>query len=286
MTRLFLMLSITIQFVNLDRDFRYNENYQANFDTLKVLLRQAETPDEKSEVLWRLSRVCLMLGEGSPEKEIKRDLFNKGINYAEEGIRYAPENINCIMWHCANVGRECQTHSLMDQAAAVPVMMKDLTCILDELGETEFSEAWQALSEIYYNHPFKSKESAINYARKAATCIPSDELRLSTYIYLATQLYERGWSAKKRKSASSSNSVRYNKENKSNIDKYAYFDGDGRTLPWTGKPASESSDKEEASAIIEYAISLYEKGGDLTHTDHKDYKELLKIKEQYGKETI
>lgn len=286
MTTLFVVLSLLVQLANIDRDFRFNENYQANYDTLKIVLEQAQTPQERSEVLWRLSRVSLMLGEGSSEKEVKRDFFDKGITYAEEGMRYSPDNIHCIMWHCANVGRECQTHSLMDQAAAVPVMMKDLTRILDELDQTEFSEAWQALSEIYYHHPFKSKESAINYARKAATCIPADELRLSTYIYLAKQLYERDWSAKKRQSASASNSDRYHKEHKSNIDKYAYFDGDRRPLPWTGKPASESSDKDEASAIIEYAISLYEKGGELTHTDHKDYKELLKIKEQYGKETI
>ena len=181
------------------------------------------------------------------------------------------------MWHCANVGRKCQTYSVMDQAAAVPVMTKDLTAILDKFGNTGYSEAWQALSELYYHHPFKSTESAVNYARKAATCIPAGELRISTYTYLAQILYERGWSARKRIASAAENAVEFNKEYDSNMEKYSYFDGALTYMPWSLKPFAQMSDKEEAAVIVSYAKGLYNSCKDLTPVDKKDYKALEEL---------
>jgi hypothetical protein len=165
----------------------------------------------------------------------------------------------------------------MEQAAAVPDMTDDLTTILDRLGATDCSEAWQALSEMYWHHPFKSDESAINFARKAAMCIPSDELRISTYTYLAELLYKRGWSSSKRMSEAKSNASRFGKESKSNIERYAYYDGAGEKMPWCSSPFTALSDKEEADALISYAQSLYSKCGNPTPVDKEDYRKLTEL---------
>lgn len=275
--KLLFAIAILISFVSVDRDFRYKCDYAANHDTLVVMLETAFPGREKAEVYWRLARASLMMGEEQQTKEAKRKYFNQGIEWAEKGLKEDSGSKECYMWHCANVGRKCQTYSVMDQAAAVPVMTKDLTAILDKFGNTGYSEAWQALSELYYHHPFKSTESAVNYARKAATCIPAGELRISTYTYLAQILYERGWSARKRTAAAAENAVEFNKEYDSNIEKYSYFDGALTYMPWSLKPFAQMSDKEEAAVIVSYAKGLYNSCKDLTPVDKKDYKALEEL---------
>ena len=277
MKPLFIMLLAVLQFTSVDNDFKYETDYEKCRKTLQQMLPQAQSGKEKAEVFWRLSRVCLVLGENEENVSVKRSLYKEGMEYAAKGMKEDPYSVNCYMWHCANIGRECQTRSLMEQAAAVPDMTKDLTMILDKLGATGCSEAWQALSEMYWHHPFKSDESAINYARKAATSIPSDELRISTYTYLAELLYKRDWNSSKRTSEAKSNASRFSKKSGSNIERYAYYDGAGEKMPWCSSPFTALSDKEEADAIISYAQSLYSRCGNPTPVDKEDYKSLTEL---------
>lgn len=278
MLKILFIASLVLNFTSVDREFKYDCNYQSNINTLEVMLEEASTAEQRAEVLWRLSRSYLMLGELEEDKEGKRIYFNKGIDYASQGIEEDPTNIQCYMWHCANVGRECQTHSLMDQAAAVPVMTEDLTKILDELDHPEFSEAWQALSEMYYHHPFKSNESAINFARMAACNIPNDELRLSTYIYFANLLIERDWSEKKRQSMAEGNRKKFEQEKDSNIEKYSNLDGSDIKMPWSGKVSYEGTDIQEAKAILDFAKKLYDNTTiEKSPIDKKDYEVLKQL---------
>lgn len=280
MTKLLLAVALIISFIQVDRDFRYKCNYAENRDTLLVMLESAFPGKEKADVYWRLSRASLMLGEEAQDKLAKRAHFKNGMTYAEEGLKEDSSSKECLMWHCANVGRDCQTRSMVDQAAAVPTMTKDLVAILDKFGNVDYSEAWQALSEMYWHHPFKSDEAAINYARKAATCIPSDELRISTYTYLAEILNKRGWSSKKRSTVAAENAANFKNEKKSNIEKYSYYDGAATYMPWSIKPFAQMSDKEEAAVIVSYAKGLYNSCKNPTPVDTKDYKALLQLSEK------
>lgn len=280
MTKLLVAVALAISFISVDRDFRYKCNYAENHDTLLVMLENAFPGKEKADVYWRLSRASLMMGEETQDKTAKRAHFKNGITYAEEGLKEFSSSKECYMWHCANVGRDCQTRSMVDQAAAVPTMTKDLTAILDKFGNVDYSEAWQALSEMYWHHPFKSDDAAINFARKAATCIPSDELRISTYTYLAEILHKRGWSAKKRVAVAADNAVKFRNETDSNIEKYSYYDGSVTYMPWSIKPYAQMSDKEEAAVIVSYAKGLYNSCKNPTPVDAKDYKALLQLSEK------
>ena len=275
MFKLMFVAATLAGFVSVDRDFRYKCDYKANRDSLLVMLDNATDANDKAEIYWRLSRASLMLGVAEQTKEGKRTHFAKGMEYASLGLKLNPNSKECYMWHCANVGRECQTRSLMEQAKAVPVMTKDLTAMLDKLGHADYSEAWQALSELYYNHPLKSNEAAINFARKAATCIPDEELRISTYMHLAELLYKRNWSAGKRADAAHDNAAKFNKTVKSNIEKYSYFDGAKASMPWCSKPFTTLSDREEALAILGYGKGLYNACAEPTPIDKQDYASLL-----------
>ena len=244
---------------------------------LETLLTQADSDKEKAQVLWRLSRVTLLEGEAVQGKEARRSVFDKGADYAQKGMKLDPSNEKCYLWHCANLGRSLQTRPMMEQASAVPLLLSDLTTILDKLGKTSYSEAWQALAEIYYNHPFKSNDAAINFTRRAVACIPKGELRLSTYLSLAKMLHKRDWSASKRLSAIESNQDKFEKGKASNIERYSCYDGHygpGGTAPWSSRALSQLSDREEAAAIVSYALRRYQRASAHTPVDKEDYRQL------------
>lgn len=280
--KLFLLIPLlALQFQSVDKAFERGTDYPACERTLLEMLPQAENNQEKAAVLWRLARVNYMIGDALTDKMARRERFSKGIEYAEQGCRENPRNAQCYMWHCANVGRECQTHPLMEQAAAVPAMTQDLTRILNDL-DPKMSEAWQALAEIYYHHPLKSNDSAINYARTAAVNAPKGEPRIITYTYLASLLYDRNWSAKKRASQADDHASKLTKmAGGTNIDRYAFADGMKQPLPWSSKTLGELSDREEARLILAYAESRYKAVSAPAKAERDEYNKLLKIKQQW-----
>ena len=272
-----LPLKAETDFRRADELFK-NASYRESLEALKAL--DAQTSKEKVALLWRLSRVNLLLGEEASGTDAKRAFYAEGIASAEEGIALDPSSVECHMWHSANVGRDCQTRDIMKQAGAVPTMMADLTTILEKIGADNCSEAWQALGEIYFNHPFKSTDAAINFGRKALSCIPAGELRLSTYTFLARMLLSRDRSAAKRCAEITDGAKALQKE-KGGIGRGSRFAsqlGADFKPAWSSKTLGEMSDKEEAEAIIKYAAELYKKAAVHYPTDDKDYKELISIK--------
>lgn len=273
---LILIPLLALQFQSVDKAFTHGGDYSACEKTLLEMLPQAENSTEKANVLWRLARVEYMLGEEQTDKMKRREMFTQGVAYAEQALQENPRESQCYMWHCANVGRECQTHPLMEQAKAVPVMTKDLTKVLNSLSP-RLSEAWQALSELYYHHPLKSNDAAINFARTAALNVPTGEPRVITHLYLIELLYERNWSADKRASQAADHSAKLEKmKGSANIDRYALADGMQQTLPWSSKSLGAMSDREEALALAEYALSRYRACQSPSVMDRNDFQSLQK----------
>ena len=62
-----LILAIMLQLADIDKTFKYDCDYNKCKEELEELLPSASSPKEKSEILWRLSRVELMLGEEAKE---------------------------------------------------------------------------------------------------------------------------------------------------------------------------------------------------------------------------
>ena len=274
--------AFALDFRQADALLMSSASYEECRQTLETLLPQASGGREKAEVYWRLSRLCLVEGQYKTTKSDKRAIFGKGVEYGAEAIKQDPSNPDCYMWHSANVGRECQTHNVMEQASAVPVMLGDLSKILDDLGRTDYSAAWQAMAEIYYNHPFKSNDAAINFERKAAATIPAGETRISTLTLLAKMLHERGWSASKRKEQIAKDAASF-AAGKSNTDRHAYFDGSlgaSHKPVWSDRALGDMSDAEEAQAIAAYAITLYN-NSKKTEIDKADFRELSKLKDSW-----
>ena len=80
------MLLAVLQFTSVDNDFKYETDYEKCRKTLQQMLPQAQSGKEKAEVFWRLSRVCLVLGENEENVSIKRSLYKEGMEYAAKGM--------------------------------------------------------------------------------------------------------------------------------------------------------------------------------------------------------
>ena len=279
--RILAIALLALNFSNADYLFSHKADYQACCDELQKMMPAASDNKDKAEVCWRLARVYLMLGDAAADKETKRSIYSKGIAYADQGIAADPSNEKCYMWRSANRGRDCQTRPLPQQAAASVQILSDLERILDQLGRKNYSEAWEALSQVYMAHPLKSDDAGISYAYMAALNIPKDELRISTLCYLASLLYDRDSDAADREKKANDNRSKFSSSTKSNTAKYAYFEGTS-SVPWLASPSVQVSDRDEALAILRYAEAKYNACTDKTPVDRKDYSELIKLKNKWN----
>lgn len=265
MVKVLFLALLALNFTQIDRSFNdagTPESYRKCRTELVQMLPQAANDAERAEVHWRISRICYLLED-----------FNEGITHALETMRLDPSNENGYMWHCANAGRECLLHNLAYQAKVVGTLEKDLVTVLDKLGKSACSEAWQALAEIYWTHPFKSNDAAINFSRRAVVTIPKDEIRLMTYKFLAELLHERNWSEAKRARQREDHKKGYADKTKGNIARYACYDAaPAETWPWK---AVGLSDREEALAVLRYARDLYLKDTRHHPMDTENYNLIL-----------
>lgn len=280
MQHLLLIPLLLLQFTAVDREFR-DAQYTSCEKKLQEMLPQAEPGKEKAEVLWRLSRVTLLLGDAQPAVKSQREFYARGLQYAEQAIAEDPRNPEAYMWHSGNIGRDCTTRSLPEQAKASGKVQKDLTIILNRLGKVNHSSAWHALAELYWRHPFKSTDAAVNYARRSSATIPADEVRLVTLMLLADILHERNWSAEKRAKEAAGNAEKF-LSGKNNIEKYACYDGTNPQLPWLkGASLTEISDREEAAAVLRYAQARYNACKDLPPAEKPELKNLQDRMKKY-----
>lgn len=84
------------------------------------MLKEAKTADDKAGVLWRLSRVCVDLGDALEEgdKKGKFAIYEEGEKYALQSIEAKP-NYLAYLWKCANIGRYGQTKGVLDSLGKV-----------------------------------------------------------------------------------------------------------------------------------------------------------------------
>lgn len=99
-------------------------------------------------------------------------------------------------------------------------------------------------------------------------------------------LYNRNWSADKRAKEIAKMQKKWDKETKSNYDKYAYYEGakGADAMPkWTNTKLSAMSDRQEALVILKYAQAVYKARTTHTESDEKNYKEIQALIDEWSK---
>ena len=286
-----LAMALTaLDFTSVDKLYDSGTDYKKVYDTLQTMLKTAKAGEEKSEVLWRLSRVCVDLGDKLDEKDKngKFDIYTEGENYAIQSIAEKP-NYTAYLWKCANIGRYGQTKGVMDSLGKVKPMKADLRVITDDFKVLDSSEAWYTLAVLNDAVPGilgGDSVAAVSYMRAACDTIPAKYIYGGTYKALAEMLYDRNWSADKRAKEIKKIQAKWDKETKSNFDKYAYYEGanGADAIPkWVNTKLSAMSDRQEALVILKYAQNVYNSRKEHTASDDKNYKEIQELIEKWSK---
>lgn len=278
------MAFASLDFKGVDETYDKDLNDQQVYDTLKDMLSKATDKKDKAEVLWRLSRVCVDLGDNLDDnaKDAKFAIYEEGENYAILSIETYP-TWEAYLWKCSNIGRWGQTKGVLNSLAKAKPMMADLKVITDDFGCIDSSEAWYVLAILFDSLPGMfggDSNAAISYGRVACDTIPANQIYAGTYMDLAEMLYDRNWDAKKRTSEIAKMQKNWNKETKSNYAKYAYYEGSkgsDAAPKWTTAKLSSMSDRQEALVILKYAKSVYESKSFHTAGDEEKYTELLEL---------
>lgn len=274
--------AFALDFSSVDTRYVKDGDIHEIYNDLQGMLKKASTDQEKSEVLWRLARICVSLGDELDEsdKTGRFAVYEEGEAYADKAIEIYPSAM-AYLWKCSCIGRWGQTKGIMDSLSKSKPMMANLKEVTDTYGCVDSSEAWYVLAVLYSSLPGifgGDSNAAISYARVACDTITSDVIYLGTYMELADQLYERNWTAKKRASEIAKMQNSWNKTTSSNYEKYKYYEGKGgadASPMWTKTKLSAMSDRQEALAILQYAKLVYESRSFHTSGDDENYAKLL-----------
>lgn len=285
-----IMAVAALDFTSVDDLYDEGSDNQKVYDTLQTMLKTAKAGEEKSEVLWRLSRVCVDLGDKLDEKDKKGKyaIYEEGENHALQSIAEKP-NYLAYLWKCANIGRYGQTKGVGDSLAKVKPMKADLKTIIDDFKVLDSSEAWYTLAVLNDAVPgFLGGDSiaAISYMRAACDTIPAKYIYGGTYKALAEMLYERNWTAEKRAKEINKMQTKWDKEKKSNYEKYSFYEGAkgaDATPIWVNTKLSAMSDRQEALVILKYAQSVFNSRAKHTANDEKNYKEIDELIAKWSK---
>ncbi len=257
---------------------------------LMVQKNLAITDQEQAEVLWRLARLQVSIGDELPDddKDGKYIEYEKGEAYALASIEKYP-NAMAYLWKSSNSGRWGQTKGPLNALGKAKGMLKDLTVIVNEFNTLDSTETWYVLSSLYDELPggfisFGNKTWAISYMRKAMETLPTKVLNPGHYKKFAEELYSRNWNASKRVKEFKKMESDW-KGSATNIEKYRYYEGKdtGAVKPfYSSVPLTQMSDRQEALMVLAYVKAKYKVFANLQPSDAET---MAEIEELYSKWT-
>ncbi len=257
--------------------------YEAEFKLLKGELASADSNNDKSEILWRMSRAALAITDqlerdGATKNELLEE-FRIAWDYATESLSYNSNNYNAYYWRAANIGRWGQTKGILDSLFKAGDMRDDLERAVN--SNPNHGDSYHVLGMLYDSVPglisFGNKQYAVSMARKAIDNQdePDRPYDYSYYLELAKHLWNRKWKEGKRSSEQKKERAKF--ESKSSVmEKNWYYDGFVDLTKATAYSASgikNMSDREEAVIILNWLLAELNKLSDKKPGDYDDIEE-------------
>ena len=257
--------------------------YEQARTLLLTVLPALSAPADRAEVLWRLSREQLSLGEAEQNAGRGNDAaiaaYDKGKEYAQQAIDADPSNPEGYFWKSGNMGKVGLIRGPLNSLGMVPTLQTLLSKTV-QLNPTD-DKAYFALGQLYAKLPgwpisFGNIDYAVSLARKSTMLL---DRRIATgapvnvdfdfYLELARDLYQRNWDAGHRRNEQQSKLKRYT-ISPDIVEKSFYYEGT-INLP-------DESDRAEAAAIVRNTISMIQsKTAPLTSRDRSQLAEAKKL---------
>ncbi len=274
-------------------DLYWSDRYEEAKSYLEGELAKATNPTVRSELLWRLSRVTLGIGDEMKVQGASKDelfaIYEEGERIANDAIKSAPLAW-AYVYRASNIGRWGETKGPLNSLSKAKPMRDDFNYIIDNLGVLDIDTAWYVLGQLYYQLPgwpisFGNIDTAISYSRKAIDSIPSERLLPGHFKALAQMLWKRDLSASKRNSKINSIEKDWKKSHKSVVDKYGYYEGanGANAIPFYSPVAlNKMSDRQEAQMVLAYAIAKYEVWPFHSRADKRNYEDMKALMKEWG----
>ncbi len=278
----------SISFAAVDAAYERDAFTQTHQELLD-LRDHASSASEEAEILWRLARVMVSLGDDldKQDKQGKYALYDEGEAYALESIEKSPSAMG-YLWRASNIGRWGQTKGPLNALGKAKDMLKDLTQVVNTFNTLDSSESWYVLSSLYDELPggmisFGNKDWAIGYMRIAMDTIPKHLFYPGHYKKLAEELYARNWSASKRSKELKKIEKAYNQA-QTNLERYRYYEGKdgGNTKPfYSPVTLLQMSDRQEALMVLSYALEKAKVFSPIKESDREELSEMEQLVSQW-----
>ncbi len=262
--------------------------YEAEFTLLKGEIASADSNNDKSEILWRMSRAALAITDqlerdGASKDELLSE-FQIAWDYATKSLSYNEDNYNAYYWRAANIGRWGQTKGILDSLFKAGEMRDDLERAVN--SNPNHGDSYYVLGMLYDSVPgvisFGNKAFAVSLGRKAVDNQdePDRPYDYSYYLELSKHLWNRKWNERKRLSEQKKEKSRFDSKS-SQMEKNWYYEGlvdFSKATAYSAGGIKNMSDREEAVVILEWLLVELnkldnKKPGDLD--DIEEAKELL-----------
>jgi tetratricopeptide (TPR) repeat protein len=268
----------------LDRADRLHESqeYAQTKGFIESSLSEANGGNEQAELYWRLARAWLNLGDeaedrGATEEELLV-FFERGEAEAHRAMVSDPGNHLGYYWKSANIGRWGQVKGILNSLARAKPMRDLLQQAL--VAEPEHADSYYVLGQLFEQLPgfpisFGDKNAAVSLGRKSVDLQEQqvgtgikEEINYDFYTELAKHLWERDYSAARRR-----------REQSRDRDKYQSISGPMEKNFYYEAVVSlkEISDREEALGMIDRVIGELEKIGDRTDSQNDDLMEAREL---------
>jgi tetratricopeptide (TPR) repeat protein len=254
------------------------EDYEQSRNFLEASLSNASGGAEQAELYWRLARAILNLGDeaedgGASEEEILA-FFEEGEALAQKAIDADPNNHLGYYWKSANIGRWGQVKGILNSLFKAKPMRDLLEQAVSV--EPEHADSYYVLGQLYEQVPgfpvsFGVEEYAVSLGRKSIDLREQqvkagieDELIYDYYTEMAKHLWERDWSASRRKREQSKMMKKY-KSISDPMEKNFYYEAVVNL--------KDQSDEEEAFELIKWTIRELEATANRTGGQEDDLQE-------------
>jgi len=287
-----LAVSLSAESTKIEEADKLHENvgYEAEILLLEDELAYAGSDNEKSEILWRMSRVTLAIADqmeldGASKNELLKE-FQMAWDYAAKSIFLNSDNYNAYYWRASSIGSRGRTKGILDSLLQADDMKDDLERAVN--SNPTHGDSYHILGMLYGSVPglisFGNKEYAVSLARKAIDNQDESDrpYNYSYYLELAKHLWSRKWNEGKRISKQKKERDRFASKS-SEMEKSWYYDGfvdlTNATVYSTGG-IKNMSDREEAVAILNWVLPELDK---LSNKKPDDYEYIEEVEKLLGK---
>jgi len=236
-------------------------HYEQARTLLLSILPSTNNRTGRADVLWRLAREQLSLGEADQSAGRSNDVaiatYDKGQQYAQQAIEADPSNSEGYFWKSGNMGKVGLIRGPLNSLGMVPTLQSLLSKTVELSPDDD--KAYFALGQLYAKLPgwpisFGNIDYAVSLARKSIMLLDRRiasgaevNVDFDFYLELARDLYQRNWDAGHRRNEQQSKGKRY-AISPDIVEKSFYYEGT-ITLP-------DQSDRAEAVVIVRNTISM------------------------------